>query len=87
MITASGIYSDHRQAVTFTAGAVSILVLALGWWLASPLFINDTVDEDFPLAAGAVDPGRGNDGRRGDHDGHPREDGRGTARGHAERHD
>ncbi|MDA1174522.1 MAG: DM13 domain-containing protein [Chloroflexi bacterium] len=56
MITLRRIYSDHRQAVTFAAGAVSILVLALGWWLASPLFINDTVDEDFPMAAGAVLP-------------------------------
>ena len=56
MITVRRMYSDHRQTVTFAAGVVSVLVLALGWWLASPLFINDTVDEDFPLAAGAVIP-------------------------------
>ena len=56
MITVKRMYSEHRQAATFAAGAVSILVLALGWWLASPLFISNTVDEDFPLAAGAVIP-------------------------------
>lgn len=30
-----------------------IPVLAVGWWLGSPLFLDDTVDEAFPVAADA----------------------------------
>jgi hypothetical protein len=43
---------------TFVIGAVvvGIPVLALGWWLGSPLFISQEVDEPFPMSAGAVIP-------------------------------
>ena len=38
--------------------AVAILspVAALAWWLGSPLFIDKTVEEDFPFAYAAVVP-------------------------------
>ena len=35
---------------------VGIPALALAWWLLSPLFISQTVDEEFPLASNAVIP-------------------------------
>ena len=35
---------------------VAIPVLALGWWLVSPLFLDETVDEEFPMSADAVIP-------------------------------
>ena len=42
----------------FIIGAVlaAIPILALAWWLASPLFIDRVVDEPFPRAAMAVVP-------------------------------
>ena len=39
------------------AAIIIIAVLApVAWWLLSPIFISTTVEEDFPLAAGAVIP-------------------------------
>ena len=35
---------------------VAVPVLAIGWWLGSPLFLDKTVDEEFPMSAGAVVP-------------------------------
>ena len=35
---------------------LAIPVLAVGWWLGSPLFIDQEVDEEFPMSAGAVIP-------------------------------
>lgn len=35
---------------------IGIPVLLAAWWLLSPLFISKTVEEEFPLAAGAVIP-------------------------------
>ncbi len=35
---------------------IAIPVVAVGWWLASPLFLNATVDESFPLSSGATVP-------------------------------
>lgn len=35
---------------------VAIPVLALGWWLGSPLFLDETVDEEFPMSADAEIP-------------------------------
>jgi Electron transfer DM13 len=35
---------------------VGVPVLALGWWLGSPLFLDTEVSEEFPLSAGAVVP-------------------------------
>lgn len=45
-----------KKAV-IVAGAIALVVAgALGWWLLSPLFINQTVDEEFPFSAAAVLP-------------------------------
>ena len=39
------------------AGAILALpALALAWWLGSPLFLDQEVDEDFPMSAEAVIP-------------------------------
>ena len=35
---------------------LAVPALALAWWLASPLFIDRAVDEEFPLSANAVVP-------------------------------
>ena len=35
---------------------LGIPALAVAWWLLSPLFISQTVDEEFPLASNAVIP-------------------------------
>ena len=47
---------SHRFIVMITAVAVIIPVLALAWWLVSPLFIDQAVDEDFPALMNAVMP-------------------------------
>ncbi len=36
--------------------AVTAVVLALAWWLGSPLFLSKTVDEEFPLTVDATVP-------------------------------
>ena len=39
------------------AGAVVLVIAgAVGWWLLSPLFISETVNEDFPFSANAQVP-------------------------------
>lgn len=45
-----------RRGVIIGAALVAIPVLALAWWLGSPLFIDRVVDEPFPRAAMAVIP-------------------------------
>lgn len=35
---------------------VAIPLIAVGWWLGSPLFLDKAVDEEFPFAAAAVVP-------------------------------
>ena len=45
-----------RRGVIIGAVLVAIPVLALAWWLGSPLFIDRVVDEPFPRAAMAVIP-------------------------------
>lgn len=48
----------NKRIFTILGVVVVLLgVLAVGWYLASPLFINDVVDEDFPIVeAAAVTP-------------------------------
>ena len=46
----------YRGRLTIAAAIVAIPVLALAWWLGSPLFLNKTVDEEFPLSVSAVVP-------------------------------
>ena len=45
-----------RGRLIIAAVVVAIPVLALAWWLGSPLFINKTVDEEFPFSVNAVVP-------------------------------
>ena len=45
-----------RRPVQVVAAIVTVAVLAVAWWLISPLFIDDVVDEPFPRAAVAVIP-------------------------------
>ncbi len=45
-----------RNLLLIAGGIILIPVLGLAWWLLSPLFLNQTVAEDFPRAANAVIP-------------------------------
>ena len=46
----------HRRGVAAAGVIVAVPVLALAWWLGSPLFIDRAVDEEFPFSANAVAP-------------------------------
>ena len=46
----------HRIAVAIIGTPVLVLLLAVGWWLGSPLFTSKTVVEEFPFAAAAEVP-------------------------------
>ena len=45
-----------RKIVLIIVVVVAIPVLAFGWWLLSPLFLNTTVSEEFPMSATADMP-------------------------------
>ena len=45
-----------RKTILIASAVGGIPVLALAWWLGSPLFIDKEVDELFPMSAGAVIP-------------------------------
>ena len=45
-----------RNLLLLAGGIILIPALLLAWWLLSPLFLNQTVAEDFPRAANAVIP-------------------------------
>ena len=47
---------SHKLLFAGIAVVVAVPLLALAWWLGSPLIIDRAVDEDFPLAAMAVVP-------------------------------
>ena len=46
----------HKAIAVIIAALVIIPGAALAWWLASPLFIDRTVDEEFPALTNAVMP-------------------------------
>ena len=47
----------RKRYLLLLAGVIILIpVLGLAWWLLSPLFISQTVDEEFPRAANAVIP-------------------------------
>ena len=48
--------TKRRRLIVGGLVVVLIPVLALAWWLGSPLFIDKTVDEQFPLTVGADIP-------------------------------
>ena len=45
-----------RKVIIIAAAIVAAPVLAVAWWLLSPLLINTEVDEDFPFSANAQIP-------------------------------
>ena len=45
-----------RKILTAAAVIAAIPAIALAWWLTSPLLINTTVDEEFPLTVSADIP-------------------------------
>lgn len=47
---------NNRILVTGGGIIVAVIVIAVAWWLLSPLFIDRTVDEDFPFAINATVP-------------------------------
>ena len=46
----------HRRSIAIAVVIVAIPALALAWWLGSPLFIDRTVDEEFPFSVNASVP-------------------------------
>ncbi len=48
--------TPRRRVLTIVVGGLAIPAVALAWWLGSPLFLNVTVEEDFPFAASAELP-------------------------------
>lgn len=46
----------RRSLVTSAAVVAAIPVVALAWWLGSPLFLNKTVNEEFPRTVNAQLP-------------------------------
>ena len=46
----------NTRVVLIAAPIIAVPVLAFAWWLLSPLFLNTTVSEDFPLSASAAMP-------------------------------
>jgi hypothetical protein len=45
-----------RKPVLIILAVIAIPILAFAWWLLSPLFLNTTVNEEFPLSAKADMP-------------------------------
>ena len=50
------ISTKRRRLLTISVGVMAVPALALAWWLGSPLFLNVTVEEEFPFAATAELP-------------------------------
>jgi hypothetical protein len=46
----------HPVATTVTMAVVAVIVLPIGWYLGSPLFISTSVDEPAPVAIASPDP-------------------------------
>ena len=44
-----------KKRLFIAAGILAISVLALAWWLGSPLFLDDEVSEEFPSAAASTE--------------------------------
>lgn len=44
----------NKRRLIIIGVVLAIPVLALAWWLGSPLFLDSEVSEDFPMSAGAI---------------------------------
>lgn len=49
-------YTVTRRRFLIAAAILAIPVLAVAWWLGSPLFLDTEVSEEFPMSADAVVP-------------------------------
>ncbi len=49
--TATRLPIYKRRSVLITAGVLAIPILALAWWLGSPLFLDTVADEAFPVVS------------------------------------
>ena len=45
-----------KKTIIIAAVVIAIPALALAWWLLSPLFLNTTIEEEFPFSATAEMP-------------------------------
>lgn len=45
-----------KKRLQIAGGVLAVPVLALAWWLGSPLFLDSEVSESFPMAGSAVIP-------------------------------
>ena len=52
----TGWIKSHKPLSAVIAAIIIVPGLAVAWWLGSPLFIDKTVDEDFPALVNAVMP-------------------------------
>ena len=50
------ILSTRRRVVIGALAVLAVPVVAIAWWLGSPLFLDRTVQEAFPYSGGAVVP-------------------------------
>jgi hypothetical protein len=48
--------TKRGRIIAGTLGVIAIPLIALSWWLGSPLFLDKTVDEQFPLTVDADIP-------------------------------
>ncbi len=58
----------NRRVAIFALILIAMPVAIVGWWLGSPLFIDKTVDEEFPFASRARGSSRGYEHDRGGSD-------------------
>ena len=56
MKTITNWIGSHKPLAVIIAAVIVIPGAALAWWLGSPLFIDKTVDEEFPALVNAVMP-------------------------------
>lgn len=52
----SWIMGGMKRKIIIGGAIAAIPLLAIAWWLGSPLFFDDEVDEAFPMSAGAIIP-------------------------------
>jgi len=45
-----------RKRLWMAGAIIAVPIIAIGWWLTSPLFFDKEVNESFPMSAGAVIP-------------------------------
>lgn len=46
----------NKRKLAIGGAVLAIPVIAVAWWLGSPLFLDTEVSEDFPMAAAAIVP-------------------------------